>query len=704
MPDPSAAPKLASIVDYKLGEVYAFAELPFTIGRLSKNHVSIKNKQVSRQHAKIFQDTDGSFVLEDMNSTNYVYVNRRQTVREVLRHGDLVNVGGVADFLYLERDDPELAARILEELKNDPEYSPANFALKKTMASLVDELSQSQITTGLAPDTQSLEDIEHLYEIAYSVNSTLNLDEVLKMIIQKALSVTGAERGFVMLKPLDRELVPGADVPPLEVKIARSAKEELHGSDRTSFSQSIVQKAIESGETYVSTNAAEDPVMNTVSVINYAIREVMCAPLRVRDDIIGVLYVDTRQVKGNFKKRDILFFEAISHQAAIALANARMTEDLRHKQSQLEKAYMDLLDRSKRLQMAKRIVEQKVRELSALNAVATGINMAQGDLNSLLRLIVDKTVEVLNAESGCLMLASEDEEWLSTQVSAGDPPLNLPRQAIAAPNLFSECLKREEVLTAYRGDQRFASLMPEDPAIAVVLAVPLIQNRRRIGVVAVVNPRHGRPFTKEEQTLAATLASQASVTIENTRLYNMAIYDGLTSLHDRRYFDIWLRKEFDRARRYRSRLSLVMIDVDHFKSVNDTYGHQCGDLVLKQLAGVVRDSIRSVDLGARYGGEEFAVILPETDHDGAMLFAERLRARIEETPIRWDASCFPITLSGGVATLDPDLVKSPAEFIEMADKALYESKQTGRNRITSGNKNLSARAATGAGGTATGTA
>ena len=685
-------PMLVAIADYKLGERHAFENLPMTIGRLSKNDIAIKHKQVSRQHAKIDADPSGGYAIEDMNSTNYVYVNRKQTQRAVMQHGDLINVGGVADFLYLAEEDDRLAEEILQKLKADPEYSPANFALKKTMASLVDELSQSQIQVmgdqgpQAAPGIQgSLVDIEGLYEIAYSINSSLDLDEVLGRIIAKVLQVTGAERGFVMLKPADRDVHPsaaGAETPPLEVKIARSAEGDLEGPDRDSYSQSIVLKALDSGDTYVSTNAAEDPIMQTRSVINYAIREAMCAPLRVRDDIIGTIYVDTRQVKGNFTKKDILFFEAICHQAAIALSNARMTSELKGKQAQLEKAYADLLDRSKRLSMAKKIVEQKVKELSALNAVASGINMT-ADLDSILRLVLEKMVDVLSAQWGQLKLVDEENDRLYTQVEVGGTGNLKERIPLMARTIWTQALAEEKSVLAVRGDADRSEFLPDDKDVAILMAVPMIHNRRKIGVIGIYNPRHQRPFTQEEVTLAASLANQAAVTIENVRLYNLAIYDGLTKLHLRRYFDIWLKKEFDRTKRYKGKLSLVMLDVDHFKGVNDEYGHQCGDEVLRIMGKLIKDSIRSVDLGARYGGEEFAVILPETDQEGALLFADRLRARVEETPIRWDARLFPITLSGGVATFPSEAkIMSPEDLIECADQALYASKQSGRNRIT----------------------
>jgi diguanylate cyclase (GGDEF)-like protein len=686
---------MVSIVDYKLEERNLFETLPITIGRLSKNDIAIKHKQISREHARIVTAPGGTFLIEDMNSMNYVYVNRKQTIREALEHGDLINVGGVADFLFLMEEDDALATKILEKLKADPEYSPANFALKKTMASLVDELSQSQIhVLGeqgkiASPGLQGgLEDIESLYEIAYTINSCIDLGKVLKVIVKKVLEVTGAERGFVMLKPPDRDLHPGAagsGAPPLEVKIAQSVSGDLEGADRESFSKSIVLKAIDSGDTYVSTNAAEDPIMQTHSVINYAIREAMCAPLRVRNDIIGTIYVDTRQVKGNFNKRDILFFEAICHQAAIALSNARMTEDLRSKQVQLQKAYADLLDRSKRLSLAKKIVEQKVKELSALNAVASGISMG-GDLDTMLRLVLEKSVDVLSAEWGLLKLVDDDEEFLQSQVEVGGHGKHIEKRLrINSDNIWTQALKTEKPVVAVRGDPDRSKWLPGDPEVSIVMAIPLVHNRRKIGVIGIFNPRHKRPFSKEEVTLGVSLANQASVTIENVRLYNLAIYDGLTNLHLRRYFDIWLQKEFDRTRRYKGKLSLIMIDLDHFKNVNDQYGHQCGDEVLRTLGALIRDSIRSVDLGARYGGEEFAVILPETDLEGAMLFADRLRARVESTPIRWDARLFPITFSAGVSTFSGNEkdITCTQDLIERADKAMYRSKEEGRNRVTS---------------------
>lgn len=690
---PLRMPLLVSIVDYKLSDRHALDNLPATIGRLSKNDVAIKHKQVSRQHARLAQEADGAFSIEDLNSTNYIYVNRKQTTREVLNHGDLINVGGVADFLFLHEDDEELSTKILEKLRADPEYSPANFALKKTMASLVDELSQNQSQVMGAEDgapappnlTGSLNDIESLYEIAYAVNSSLDLNEVLAIIVSKVLAVTGAERGFVMLKPSLSTMamaMSGGDGPPLEVKIARSAEGDLQGADRESYSQSIVLKAIESGDTYVSTNAAEDPIMQTQSVINYAIREAMCAPLRVRDDIIGTIYVDTRQARGSFQKRDILFFEAICHQAAIALANARMTEDLKGKQAQLEKAYADLLDRSKRLGMAKKIVEQKVKELSALNAVASGINVSS-DLDSILRLVLEKAVDVLHAERGRLMLVNEDDEHLKTKVVVGGPGKpGGEKILLTAKTIDTKALEDEKPVLAVRDDPEREEWLPDDPDVSIMMSVPMVHNRRKVGVLDIYNPRHKRPFTKEEITLASSLANQAAITIENVRLYNLAIYDGLTKLHLRRYFDIWLKKEFDRTKRYKGKLSLVLVDVDHFKHVNDEYGHQCGDEVLRIMGRLIKDSIRSVDLGARYGGEEFAVILPETEQEGALLFADRLRARVEETPIRWDARLFPITLSAGVSTFPSEAeIANPSDLIEAADKALYYCKQNGRNKV-----------------------
>jgi len=189
------------------------------------------------------------------------------------------------------------------------------------------------------------------------------------------------------------------------------------------------------------------------------------------------------------------------------------------------------------------------------------------------------------------------------------------------------------------------------------------------------------------QAALSMLSLQAAAALVRTRLYEeaerLATTDGLTGLLNRRTLATQLVARVREAQRYRRPLSLLLIDVDHFKKVNDTHGHPAGDAVLRGVAAVARAQARETDLVARYGGEELAVVLPETDAAGARAIAERLRAAVESTAHASDQGALRVTVSVGVATW-PGGGQNPDELLTTADRALYRAKQTGRNRVESG--------------------
>jgi diguanylate cyclase (GGDEF)-like protein len=188
---------------------------------------------------------------------------------------------------------------------------------------------------------------------------------------------------------------------------------------------------------------------------------------------------------------------------------------------------------------------------------------------------------------------------------------------------------------------------------------------------------------KRSQQRAEKLAAELSEA--NATLREMATRDGLTGLYNHRAFQDLLRREIAEAQRYRRPLSLVLFDIDHFKKVNDTYGHPAGDTVLREVSRVTAEVARAADIAARYGGEEFAVVLPETEARGAVMFAERIRRAIEAQEIVCGAQRLRVTVSVGVCPWTPDPTADPLpNFIEVADKALYAAKHGGRNRICVG--------------------
>ena len=222
---------------------------------------------------------------------------------------------------------------------------------------------------------------------------------------------------------------------------------------------------------------------------------------------------------------------------------------------------------------------------------------------------------------------------------------------------------------------------------ASALAAPLGATEDGDQVIGIVSVARGdRAFTHGERELFAYLTNQASVSVENVDLHEtvqrQAVTDELTGLFNHRRFQEVMTAEVERARRYGHELGLIMLDIDNFKSVNDTYGHLTGDNVLRAVARVLRQSSREIDEPARYGGEEMAVALPQTDLEGAYQFAERVRGRIEalQLPLANGDGALTVTASFGVASLAVADGASKGALVAAADSALYEAKRSGKNR------------------------
>jgi diguanylate cyclase (GGDEF)-like protein/PAS domain S-box-containing protein len=205
-------------------------------------------------------------------------------------------------------------------------------------------------------------------------------------------------------------------------------------------------------------------------------------------------------------------------------------------------------------------------------------------------------------------------------------------------------------------------------------------------VAGVVNVISGTPdfFTPMHTESIAAFTSQAAVAMENAQLFEKAnrlsLTDPLTELFNRRYFIDFASLEFERVRRYARTLSVAMVDVDHFKSVNDSHGHHIGDITLREIALRIKNSVRAVDVVARYGGEEFVILMPETGIDEAIQVAERVRQVIAGSPIENEDVAVSVTLSLGIVELDKN-TNNLAELIKCADQALYKAKAGGRNRV-----------------------
>ncbi len=216
------------------------------------------------------------------------------------------------------------------------------------------------------------------------------------------------------------------------------------------------------------------------------------------------------------------------------------------------------------------------------------------------------------------------------------------------------------------------------------LTIPMRAHKSVIGIFYLASTFENA-FSPETIEILNIIANEATIVINNAIFYDqfklLAITDGLTKCYNHRHFQEVLENEFQRAKRYKLTFSLLIGDIDNFKKINDTYGHQTGDVILKGIASLLKSGIRDIDIVARYGGEEFAVIMPETDTKGAHGTAERLRCSIEEYIFSGLPPKTYVTMSIGVGTYPGLKVKSKFDFVEKIDKALYRAKGEGKNRV-----------------------
>jgi diguanylate cyclase (GGDEF)-like protein len=240
--------------------------------------------------------------------------------------------------------------------------------------------------------------------------------------------------------------------------------------------------------------------------------------------------------------------------------------------------------------------------------------------------------------------------------------------------LITESIRREDILIP----------MPEDFDIRSYLGVPIVFQGHVTGLLALYS-REASHFKAGDIRVAELFANQAAIALQNARLFQQmstaAVTDTLTGLSNRRHFFSQAEKEFERARRYGRPLSLIMLDIDNFKAVNDTHGHLIGDQVLRVLAGAVSKTIRATDYICRFGGDEFLILMPESGHGQALAMAERLRQKIStEMVVVTAKGSLTLTISLGVASLK-DGEETLEKLVGRADAAMYEAKAAGRDKV-----------------------
>ena len=390
-----------------------------------------------------------------------------------------------------------------------------------------------------------------------------------------------------------------------------------------------------------------------VILLGFFLLAIICAVLVSRalgEQIAGFLTAARRLASGDFSAK--VPTGGRDEFAALGDEFNKMSRELEQRLAQLAQERVRVQDSMRRLG----------------EAVASNL-----DRDTLLELVVSTAVDGVGADAGRACVRGADRTTLQERSRVG----NMNGLEPAVESVEADALRTGSPREVAVGD-------------AYAIAHPLRGadgNEEVVGVVSV--GRSGRPFAPSDRDLFSYLAGQAARSMENVQLHETAaresVTDDLTGLSNRRAFDDALSGEIERSKRFGTELGLVLIDLDNFKHVNDTYGHQQGDIVLREVARVLRESSREIDHPARYGGEELALVLPGTDLEGAYNLAERVRERIAGLRIpRTDgAGAMGITTSCGVAAV-PDTAADERALLAAADAALYEAKRKGKNMSVRG--------------------
>jgi diguanylate cyclase (GGDEF)-like protein len=326
-------------------------------------------------------------------------------------------------------------------------------------------------------------------------------------------------------------------------------------------------------------------------------------------------------------------------------------------------------------------LKRKIFDLTTLFDISKEINFA-ANTSEISHAILERAMQSLSSARGSIFRYIDKDDILLLETATGENVTVPTPRIILKPGEGIAGKAFSTLETVVVKSFPFPGFKPYEDGVKSeiknLICIPLVNEGTPVGVLNLVNSDEAK-INDDNLHLANTMCAQMAMAMEKSRIYEIAITDGLTRLYNHRYFQIVLEKEVSRSRRYKSDLSLILFDVDHFKKFNDTYGHQLGDIVLKETGRLLKETLRDIDVVARYGGEEFTVIMPETDADGALLVAERLREIIAAHEYPGSDEPIHVNISLGIASC-PTHAQEKGSLIEKADIALYNSKKNGRNQ------------------------
>jgi len=540
---------------------------------------------------------------------------------------------GIGVFLKMERENAIRAKAVLAKLSND-----------------ADDLAQR---AGTHKDLASLKRSERNRS---TVRNVFSLDEELFTVLEIARKVFGSYSAVLLL--LD------GDGKHLRVRMQVSDSDNVCDVEQIKLTSTVLNWVLKHN-THFAIPEVKDSDQLGYYKRSERIQSALAAPVIGGEDPIGVLVVDSEESE-SYDRQD---GRVLSRFAQLLAQSINRAKDA----AELESARV---------------------EFAALFSVSEKLSSSL-ELSDIGGIILESARSIVDSDAAMVVLIDDQVSEARIEAVKG-PQVNFlkERRFDARSGLVGSSILQkkywylpnfkdwEKSLGRKRKPILTKGLDVRD--VGSLLCLPLVHKDKGMGAL-ILTWKQRRYLSDFEQKILRVFVDMCSQALANARMYlqmeQMATTDGLTGLTNHRVFQDVLLREIERAERMPANISLIMVDIDHFKNINDTYGHPIGDEVLRQLAKLLHDSVRSIDMAARYGGEEFALVLINTDERGALKFSERLRKSAASMKIPADGETIQITVSLGLASYPRD-TRNKDELIELADTALYHSKENGRNRVT----------------------
>jgi len=479
-----------------------------------------------------------------------------------------------------------------------------------------------------------MQKISILYDASQAVLSTFDLDEVLQQILTIARDYFHLQNVAILLRDKDQLYV--------RCQVGWDAG---HDKVRLPIGTGITGTAAQQKRPIYAADVSQD-ARYILSAKNT--RSELAVPLMVRDDVVGVLDCQSENLN-HFDPETIDLLALFSTQASMALQNARLHALERHRASQLE----------------------------AINVIAQQMT-AVLDLENLLGKVCLLIQEAFQLCHVSVLLKDEDE--LVLRASHGKLTARLLEGGLLPEGgLWQRALASGKTLIENDMTKDSHSALYVETASS--MCIPLISFGHTIGAL-VLDTARANAFRANDTQPLESVADICATAIQNAnyveRVKQLAYLDGLTGIFNRRFFELRIVEEIERARRYNTGMAVLMVDIDQFKRLNDEFGHLLGDEVLRQVSSIFHQQLRKIDVLCRYGGEEFAIVLSQTNALYALGVAEKLRKAVESW--QFPGVPRPVTISAGTANFQEHGITRD-ELVKAADAGLYAAKQAGRNRV-----------------------